>query len=192
MPRTARNPGRQLKRIVFTLNNYTDEDERRIQEATELFQYAIYGRETAPSTGTRHLQGFINFKSKREFTVIRDLLGGSGHIEPAHGTDQDNKEYCSKDGDFWEFGCPRGQGRRSDLEEVAEYIKSGAREYDVVEKYTSVWFRYYRGIQSAMSVLDSRRDGASRNWKTEVSYSSSNYYYAALPNYYYAATSMFK
>jgi len=47
----------RLKRVCFTLNNYTDEDERRIQEGIELYRFAIYGRETAPTTGTRHLQG---------------------------------------------------------------------------------------------------------------------------------------
>lgn len=50
----ARN---RLKRICFTLNNYTEEDERRIQESSEIYRYAIYGRELAPTSGTPHLQG---------------------------------------------------------------------------------------------------------------------------------------
>lgn len=47
----------RLKRVCFTLNNYSEEDERRIQEGTEFYRYAVYGRELAPTTGTRHLQG---------------------------------------------------------------------------------------------------------------------------------------
>lgn len=50
---------RQLKRVCFTLNNYGEDDETRIQGSTDLYQYAIYGRETAPNTGTRHLQGNV-------------------------------------------------------------------------------------------------------------------------------------
>lgn len=47
----------RLKRICFTLNNYGPEDENRIQSNGELYRYAIYGREVAPTTGTKHLQG---------------------------------------------------------------------------------------------------------------------------------------
>lgn len=56
-PGVRRRPRRQLKRVVFTLNNYGADDEERIQGATELYQYCVYGREVAPGTGTRHLQG---------------------------------------------------------------------------------------------------------------------------------------
>lgn len=47
----------RLKRVCFTLNNYTEEDEQRIQAGVEFYRYAVYGRELAPTTGTRHLQG---------------------------------------------------------------------------------------------------------------------------------------
>lgn len=55
---------RTYRRICFTLNNYNGEDEQRIQNETARYKYAIYGRETAPTTGTRHLQGYINFLNR--------------------------------------------------------------------------------------------------------------------------------
>ena len=36
-----------LRRFCFTLNNYTEEDERRIQTNCALFKYLVYGREKA-------------------------------------------------------------------------------------------------------------------------------------------------
>ncbi|UDN67416.1 replication-associated protein [robinz virus RP_736] len=158
---------RQMKRISFTLNNYTEEDEQRIQQSFEFFQYAIYGRETAPTTGTRHLQGFINFKSKRELCAIKAIIGDRAHIEASRGTDHDNKTYCSKDGDMWEFGTPVGQGKRNDLEALSTDIKDGLDLYSVVEKHTSQFIRYSRGIERAIQILNGGRPGCGRNFKTE-------------------------
>lgn len=163
----VRRPQNQLKRVCFTLNNYSDEDERRIQESTGLYLYAIYGRETAPTTGTRHLQGFINFKSKREFSVVKQLCGESSHIERANGDDLANQEYCRKDGDFWEFGTPSRQGQRCDLEKCVETIKGGAGLYDIVEKHMSTFIRYPRGIERALTIINGGRPGGGRDFKTE-------------------------
>lgn len=158
------------KRICFTLNNYTSEDESRIQHNIENYQYAVYGRETAPTTGTKHLQGFINFKSKREFNAIRDIIGSGCHIEGAKGTDVQNQIYCTKSGDFWEYGIPVGQGKRSDLDSVAEDIKGGMGLFDVVNEHTSTFIRYPRGIKDAIEILRSGAPGSGRSFKTQVSY----------------------
>lgn len=44
----------------FTLNNYTDEEIRRL-ESLEC-ERLVVGKEVAPTTGTPHLQGYIRFK----------------------------------------------------------------------------------------------------------------------------------
>ncbi|UDN67424.1 replication-associated protein [robinz virus RP_1170] len=155
-----------MKRICFTLNNYTEEDEQRIQQSIEFYVFAVYGRETAPSTGTKHLQGFINFRTKREFSRIKDIVGERAHIEQARGTDSDNQVYCKKDGSFWEHGAPVGQGKRTDLEECIELIKGGAELYDIVERYTSQFIRYPRGIERTVEILGAGRPGGGRQFKT--------------------------
>jgi len=42
---------------VFTLNNYTPVQEAMLQVklASDIMKYAVYGYETAPTTGTPHL-----------------------------------------------------------------------------------------------------------------------------------------
>lgn len=91
------------------MNNYGPEDEARLTgmgEATPeetVIEYLIFGREVGAS-GTRHLQGFVSFKSRRRFAYVRSVLGEQCHVEKAKGTPGDNRTYCSKEGDFEEFG----------------------------------------------------------------------------------------
>lgn len=50
----------RVKRFCFTLNNYTEDDIKKLQEyAQEWTQFAIIGKEIAPTTGTPHLQGYM-------------------------------------------------------------------------------------------------------------------------------------
>lgn len=67
-------------------------------------RYMCYGVETCPETGRKHLQGFVCFSGKRSFAKAKASIGTSVHIEVARGSVTDNTQYCSKDGDFHEFG----------------------------------------------------------------------------------------
>jgi len=88
----------------FTLNNYNLIDEDHIQKVvTNLSRYVIYGREFAPTTGTPHLQGYVYFHNARQHRAVSRLLPRAV-VTPANGSAAQNKKYCSKDGDFFEFG----------------------------------------------------------------------------------------
>jgi hypothetical protein len=55
------------RKFVFTMNNYTEEDEAMLTELLikeEVLNLYI-GREVAPSTGTKHLQGFVRFDNEK-------------------------------------------------------------------------------------------------------------------------------
>lgn len=67
-------------------------------------RYAILGKETCPTTGRSHLQTFIYFSTKRRRTFVKESLQFDGHCEPIKGTCQQNIAYCSKEGDFEEYG----------------------------------------------------------------------------------------
>lgn len=105
--------GNACKRWVFTLNNYTDVEE----EAVQLFictrcSYGIYGREVG-AEGTEHLQGFIILERKVRLSQLKNDLSDRAHFEPARGTPDESRTYCSKEGDVFEHGeCPQSSGRR--------------------------------------------------------------------------------
>lgn len=165
---TAQASNPTLKRVCFTLHDYTDEDEQRIQSIGH--QYLIYGREQCPTTSRRHLQGFINLLKKQRFNQLKILFGSRAHIEPAKGTDDQNKRYCEKDGDIFTSGEPSKQGSRTDLKTLAEKV----REYEgnlfkIATEYPAEYIRYHRGIRAYRDITTPI---PKRNFKTEVSYCS--------------------
>jgi len=48
--------GQRLRRFVFTLNNYTEDEEAALQEFAQTTQWFIMGKETGENS-TPHLQG---------------------------------------------------------------------------------------------------------------------------------------
>lgn len=77
--------------------------------------YAIFGREACPTSGKPHIQGFISCTSPQRFSALQKAFVGA-HLTPARGTQAENRKYCSKDGDFIEFGAvheSRGEKERA-------------------------------------------------------------------------------
>lgn len=96
------------KNWCFTVNNYTTDDLERLEELgrrieTDI-QYLIIGREIGDDNQTPHLQCFIQFKKRLRFSQVKNFVGQRAHIEAARGTSGQNFAYCSKDGDYEEFG----------------------------------------------------------------------------------------
>jgi len=96
---------RKFRHCCFTLNNYVEEEDvpRLTAWFTEEAKYWIIGREVGDS-GTPHLQGYASFRGRHTFSYVRSKLGSRCHIESARGTARQNREYCSKGGDFIEGG----------------------------------------------------------------------------------------
>lgn len=140
----------QSKRWVFTLNNYTADElssiETKLTDNVALrLRYAIVGKETGDS-GTPHLQGYLSFTTAKRFKAIKAILGDRVHVEKARGDEKSNYEYCSKEGDFKEYGERACPGKRSDLEILAEEIDAGTSLYDVSRLKPATYIRNYRGI----------------------------------------------
>lgn len=146
---------------VFTLNNYNNDDERRIQDLANQSRvsYVVYGRETG-NAGTPHLQGFISYASRQYFATVKSDIGERAHIEAksTNSTIAQNRDYCTKDGDFFEAGqVPPEKGSRSDLERIANAIRDGARVRTIAQQHGSAYIRYNRGIERLHFRLDQPR-----------------------------------
>lgn len=97
--------------------------------------YGIFGEEVAPTTGTRHLQGYLYRKSAAKWRTIKDMFPDA-HIEKAKGSPAQNIAYCSKDGEVTEFNRdkkPVGQGKRSDLKDLADAARKHPAVLDMID-----------------------------------------------------------
>lgn len=137
MPRMAKS----TRSWCFTLNNYTAEDEARIQALRPV--YIVYGREEGDS-GTPHLQGYMYFKDAKSLTGAKVFLGSTTvHVEAARAKPKVAADYCKKDGDIYEYGTCPAQGLRSDLAEALLDYKDG---------HSLEWMYLHHGTQAIKHV----------------------------------------
>lgn len=100
----------------FTYNNYTEEGTEKLKGwLAENCKYACMQQEVAPTTGTHHLQGYMNLKKKSTMKTIQKKLGLLEiplTLINANGTPEQNRTYCSKEGgsEFWEIGWLKFMG----------------------------------------------------------------------------------
>jgi len=88
----------------FTLNNYSESDVECIQHFATECRGLIFGKEVAPTTGTKHLQGYFQLWRRERTTSLIKRLPKGIHLEAAKGTWVQNEVYCSKGGDYQKFG----------------------------------------------------------------------------------------
>lgn len=129
-------------RWVFTLNNYTDEEVAQV--ATWDTVYHHYGKETAPTTGTPHLQGYAIFKDPCRLAALMKLCPRARWF-PAIGTTEDNIVYCSKE-NLTQFGTPpkpKGKAEQQRWEDA----RTAAREGRLDDVPADIYLRYYRTLK---------------------------------------------
>lgn len=113
----------QIVHFVFTLNNYTLEEELDLLCTGLPVTYVVYGYEEGEQ-GTKHLQGYCELNHRMRMTTIKKLgcAFERMHIEARRGTQKEAVDYCKKGGDWVEYGEMKVhvQGRRRDLDEARE------------------------------------------------------------------------
>ena len=78
------------------------------------------------------------------------------HWAPRRGTHEEARDYAKKDDTRadgpWEFGEEPKQGKRSDLAEVAEYVKRHTLK-EVAENFPGTFIRNHRGITTYRNLV---------------------------------------
>lgn len=143
----------QLRNFVFTLNQVTQET--TIQEMEIILKtlnpnYYIIGNETGQS-GNKHYQGYVELNKLLDFNTIHKTLKNA-HIEPRKGTQVQAIEYCKKENNYIEWGTPKAQGKRNDLEEIVELVKQGATDLEILNEYPTQFLMYNQHIQKIREV----------------------------------------
>lgn len=169
----------QSKGFCFTINNYTEDDEQEVANLgeDERVEYLVYGREEGEQ-GTPHLQGFVYFKSKIRWSTVRFLLPRA-HLEQTKGTTEQNIAYCTKDGNYEEFGDRpvSHQGRRSDLDRILEWLdefiatnQRAPTEREVAMQQPKAFLRYRNFMQlcTLRAPPPTLQQGEPKPWQREL------------------------
>lgn len=170
---------RNSRRWMFTLNNPTEEEEQHLLSilGSNETVYGVFGRETAPTTGTRHFQGYVVFRRNKRLGAVKRLLGDRYYLDKARSDSRICREYCIKDGDFVEFGSVPFTGRRSDVDALVEWMADFESEHgrppsspDVAIAQPHGYLRFPRLVSLARHRSQPRRleFGEPRDWQRQL------------------------
>ena len=143
MPVSADNP--QGRTWIFVVNNWDEED---IKWVMALECNKIVCSKECGEEGTPHLQGTVSFKRNYTFAQLKKLHG-KAHWEIAYAAIDFN--YCKKlGGEIIRDEDGAKKGKRTDLDQVREWLEEGDTMFQVVKKAKSVqtisfaraWFQY--------------------------------------------------
>jgi len=141
----------QPRNFVFTLNNYTDEEVELLKTSVQdQANYLVFGKEICPTTGTPHLQGYVEFKKKMRVNTISKMMNGRWFNRPSKGTAEQNKTYCKKEGDFYEYGTTdKKPGERTDIQKFQDVVKTGVLDKKRLrEDFPEICAKYPRFVDS--------------------------------------------
>lgn len=151
-------PNKRYRRVVFTLNNYTSEEEEHLKRLEA--KWLIFGKEKGES-GTPHLQGAIIWHNPRTLSAIKKTPGlARAHIEEMRGQPCDSKAYCSKeDPNPFEIGIMPTPGKRNDIHDVVQQIRQGDKIQDIIAEDAGavVFVKYHKGLNLLRSMYAPER-----------------------------------
>lgn len=137
----------------FTINNDTYEDLDLLLDME--FSYLVFGFEKGLK-GTPHIQGYVYFENAKTQSAVK-LIMPRAHLSGARGNADQNYDYCSKDGDFYEFGDRPECGKRTDLLQIKGAIIGGASMESIMEEYPSDYVRYFKGFEKISNFANKQK-----------------------------------
>lgn len=148
----------------WTFTEFGTETEREvIMDALEPFNYIIIGLEICPTTLREHYQGYVYFTNPRTIGGLKRIMP-KAHWERAKGTPEQNRVYCSKDGDYEEHGDIPEQGKRTDVIQITTRLGEGKSDKDLYEEFGDRALRINGCIARARIALAS----VPRTWEMNV------------------------
>lgn len=162
------------RRWCFTINNPNADHFDRLARLDCV--YIVYGQETAPTTGTPHLQGFVIFERPVRRNYLTDEIG-QGHYELTRGTSKQAADYCKKEGNFEERGTfPASQGKRTDIDDILQWLDDfirdngrapSKREIATHQPKALLRYRNFEELARLRAPAPDLRRGEPRQWQLE-------------------------
>jgi len=113
-----------------------------VEYVEDQMMYMGYGNETCPTTGKKHRQGVVIWKSP--CTIAAKAKKWGCYFGSMKGTVKQAVAYCKKEGDYHEWGRIPAPGTRTDLSVIARQIKEGKKVDDIMRDDPNVYHMYKR------------------------------------------------
>lgn len=140
------------KNWCFTVNNWTEEDIKILNDVE--CGYIIYGKEEGDDKQTPHLQGYIQFSTKKRITALKKIHK-TAHWEKAKADGKTNVEYCSKDGKTTERGVLTQQGKRKcDMVNCVKMTLNNIPTEDILDKHGAGYILNKRKIDDIANKIE--------------------------------------
>ncbi len=174
----------------LTINNPSDRGitHDRLKELIEELKGIVYWcmSDEIGQQMTYHIHFYLAFKDACRFSTLKNLFPWA-HFEMAKGTSQQNRDYVFKEGkwandkkketnlpdtheEFGELPLERGQGYRSDIEDLYDMVKQGMSNFEILENSP----QYLLNIDKVEKV---RQIVKEENYKTVFRQLNVNYIY---------------
>lgn len=152
---------------VFTLHHYTEDEVKSLSDERADIDYIVFQRETCPSTGTPHLQGFVILHERMRMSALKKLPGfrNDVHLEAKKGTSQQAADYCKEPEkrdagtEFFERGVlvEIHQGSHTELMRVKRKLDEGKGMLEVAQEDFPTYVRVYKALYDykRLRMLDS-------------------------------------
>ena len=163
------------RKYQITINNpldhgYTHEKIKQILNSLTSVEYWCLCDETGEN-GTSHTHAYFVARNQIMFSTLQPRFYGA-HIEPANGSNQENRDYIRKDGKWLtdakretnhaetfeesgELPPDRATGKK-ETAEIYELVKDGASNYEIMEQYPNAMNRLDRVEQARQTILAER------------------------------------
>lgn len=120
--------------------------------------YMVYQKEKCPKTDREHYQGYIELNTPRTMRSVKYLLDDKTiHLEPRRGTQAQAIKYCKKlDTQLEspvEWGEPKQQGKRSDIDAIYQDIQEGSTLREVLDNHGGNALRIIHAVERAAMIF---------------------------------------
>lgn len=157
----------KLRRWAFTWNNYTEDNVNELKcLGPDKVNYLVFGFEICPSTGTKHLQGYVEFSCSLQGSTVKSRLDPIGKTKSpvsVRGADkvrEANINYCKKSKTKDPERSPpwfeivhkeTKPGKRTDFERAHEFIQKNPNMSEFAEEFPEMAIKYRSGIQGLVT-----------------------------------------
>ncbi|AUM61795.1 Rep [uncultured virus] len=163
--------GKPSRAYCFTVNNpvFVAGHKDAIPFNGDVMYYLVYQLEEGKS-GTRHYQGYVEFKKAMRITAVHKLPGfGRAHFVVRKGTPQQASDYCKKtDGRLegpWEHGkLSEGNGKKRTLADAIDKMDCGVTMTELAHTHANVIVCHGKGLL----LLEALRKNVKRTWNCKV------------------------